>query len=76
MKRTNKVRRNPFLLFVASILWLCGAVVVIIAVTNFAALGWWAIALAAGGLSSMGFATASVVTGKPEWILLDLILPG
>lgn len=76
MKRTDKVKRNPFVLVVASIIWISGAAVVVVAVTDSAALGWWAVPLVAGGFSSMGFATASLVTGKPEWILLDLILPG
>lgn len=30
----------------------------------------------AGGLSSASLATAALVTGKPEWLMLDLILPG
>lgn len=76
MKRTGQVKRNPFVMVVAGVIWLTGAVVATLGVMNFGTFGWWAVPLVAGGVSSMFFASATVITGKSEWILLDLILPG
>lgn len=41
------------------------------------AIGWSIAALLiVGGLSSAGLALMTLITGKVEWILLDLLLPG
>jgi len=40
-------------------------------------LGWlYATLIIASGLSSAGMAVMTIVTGKSEWLLIDLLLPG
>lgn len=75
-KSARRVERSPFVMLIAGMIWLANAVIIGVAAMNFTTLGWWAILLIVGGLSSMFLALATIVTGKPEWILLDLILPG
>ncbi len=75
-KKTENVVRNPIAMLLAGVIMLVGLAIVLLGVTNIGAFGWWSIPLIASGLSSMGFASATIVTGKPEWILLDLLLPG
>lgn len=61
---------------VAALLFAGGVALMYLTATNLSTLGWPAIALFIGGLTTAGFAVTSFVTGDPEWILLDLILPG
>lgn len=61
---------------VGVVLLFLGLALVYIAATNFSAIGWPAAFMILGGLSTAGFATASIYSGNPSWILLDLILPG
>lgn len=76
MSKKSVVHREPIVMIFAVIIWLVGLTTVILGVIYAATFGWWSIPLITGGLSSMGFATVTIVTGKPEWILLDLLLPG
>ena len=65
------------LIIVASIILLFGLVLVTFGIIGFESLGWLtAIFVILSGATSAGLATMSLITGKPEWILLDLILPG
>jgi len=77
MKKTEKTERNPVVVLIAAVILLVGLGVVFIGVTNFAALGWlYATLIIASGLSSAGMAVMTIVTGKSEWLLIDLLLPG
>ena len=75
-KEKRRVHRDPIVMIFAVVIWLVGVSTALLGIAYFSSFGWWAIPLIAGGLSSVGFATATMVTGKPEWILIDLILPG
>lgn len=61
---------------VASVMLAIGLFLIYIAATNYEVLGMWpAILIGLGGVTTSGFAIASLVTADPTWILLDLILP-
>ena len=62
--------------FVGVVLLLMSIVIMFVAVTNIAGLGWLWLVVFLGGLTSAGFAGVAIYTGNPEWILLDLMLPG
>lgn len=62
---------------VAAVLLPIGVVLMGLAVVNFSALGaLFAIGVFAAGISLTAAAATSLYTGNPEWILLNLILPG
>ena len=62
---------------VSCVLLPIGVVLMYLAVVNFSTLGgWFAVGVFAAGLSVATAAVASLYTGNPEWILLNLILPG
>ena len=63
-------------MLLALMLILLGLVIVVVTVLNFSSFGIiFAIFTILGGLSTSGMAIMSIVTGKREWILLDLISP-
>lgn len=76
MKYRNKKDRNWVLIFVASILIILGIALVVLAVANITAFGWWSLILGASGVSTIAAAAMSIITNNPSWILLDLIIPG
>lgn len=47
-----------------------------VAVMNYQVLGWTAYAIFFGSAATIYFPIKAIQTGDPEWILLDLILPG
>ncbi len=54
---------------------VAGAVILYAAITNFAVFGWWfGTGIFLAGASVTGASLASLYTGDPEWILLNLIL--
>lgn len=62
---------------VAIVLLVIGFALMYFAGINFGALDWWfAVGAFLAGFSVAGAALASLITGNPEWILLNLILPG
>lgn len=62
---------------IASVLLAIGLFLVYVAVTNYTAFGIWpALLIGLSGVTTAGFATASIITASPTWIMLDLILPG
>lgn len=62
---------------VSCVLLPLGLVLMYLAAAQFSSLGvWFAIGVFAAGLSVAMAAVASLYTGNPEWILLNLILPG
>lgn len=75
-KQARQVSRNPLVMIIAGVMWLAGFAIAAVVLLNFDAFGWAAIPLIAGGVSSIYFASMTIITGKPEWILLDLVLPG
>lgn len=58
------------------VLFIIGVVFMFIAVTNVQALGWFSLGIFLGGFGTSGLAVAAIYTGNPEWVLLDIILPG
>lgn len=75
-KSATQVPPKPVVRAVAAVL-LAGSIVVMYVVTvNFSTIGWPAAAFFLGALTTAGFSLASLITGDPEWILLDLIIPG
>ena len=68
--------RSWALMIVGTIVFLVGATVVTLGCLHFAVFGWLvASIMIVGGLSSMYLSVAAMVEGKPEWLLLDLIIP-
>lgn len=62
---------------VAAVLLPVGILLMCIAVINLSTLGaLFAIGVFAAGLGLAAAAATSLYTGNPEWILLNLILPG
>ena len=77
MKKKTKAPRNPLGMVIASLILLFGLTFIVLGCVNFAALGWGtATLLIFSGALSSGLALMTLVTGKLEWILLDLLLPG
>lgn len=77
MKKKTKAPRNPLGMVIASLILLFGVTLIVLGCVNFAAFGWGvASLLLLSGVSSSGLALMTLVTGKLEWILLDLLLPG
>lgn len=68
--------RNWFLVFIAALLIILGAALVLIAATNIDSLGWWALLIGLSGLATIAAAVTSIVKNDPSLILLSLILPG
>ena len=69
--------RSWALMIVGSLVFLTGLVVVVLACLYFMNFGWLvAILMIIGGLSSMFLSVLAMKDGKPEWLLLDLIIPG
>lgn len=69
--------RSWALMIVGSLIFLTGLVVVTLACLYFMNFGWIVASLmVAGGLSSMFLSVLAMKEGKPEWLLLDLIIPG
>ena len=69
--------RNPVVVYVAIIMLIMDIALVALGIIYFTNLGWMvAGSMIIGGVGSGYLAVMSIVTGKPEWILLDLILPG
>lgn len=75
-KSASQIPPPGMVRFVALIMLLADAAVVVLAVTNFQALGWLAWLAIIGSVGTIYFPIKSLQTGDPEWILLDLMLPG
>jgi len=74
-KATTK-HRSWHLVTLASILIVCGAALIFVAVTNISNFGWWSLPIGLSGLATATAATLSIIKNDPTWILLDLIIPG
>lgn len=72
-----KARQRPSsaLIVMATILLVLDAALIILGVVYMASFGWFSAVLILAGVSSGYLAIMSLITGKPEWLLLDLILP-
>lgn len=76
-KRPTKTYRSPALIILCSLLIVMGSIITILAVAYHDGLGLWpSIIIGLGGLTTTAAATTSIITNDPNWILLDLILPG
>jgi hypothetical protein len=75
-KVVTQIPPKPVVRLVAALLLIGGLVIMYLAVVGYTTLGWPAIILFFSGLTTAGFATISLISGDPEWILLDLIIPG
>ena len=75
-KTSAAQKRNWFLVFIASVLFLLGCALVVLAIVGIASLGWWSVLIGLSGLTTIFAATMSIVKNDPSWILLDLIIPG
>lgn len=77
MKRRSATQIPPrgLVRAVAAIMLLVGLMIIYIGVINFT--GFWllpSIGILIVGCAASGTSTMSLITGDPEWILLDLIL--
>lgn len=71
-----KQQLNPGAMILAIIMIFTGAVIAYLGIVNFEIYGaLWATLAIISGLTSVCFSITAIVTGKQEWILLDLILP-
>lgn len=59
---------------VASVLLAITFFLIYIALTSWQELGWWAVLIVLGAISSTILEVTALVTGDSEWILLDLVL--
>ncbi len=75
LKGSEQIPPKGVVRFVAAIILVIGVALMVIAVTNAVALGWYALLVFVSGLTSAGFAVVALRTGKPEWILLDMLFP-
>ena len=65
------------LVIVGSIVFLTGLSVLALACLYYMNFGWIvASIMIIGGASSMFLSVLAMKEGKPEWLLLDLIIPG
>jgi len=74
--KKNKTQRKPrhwLLVGIASILLVLGAILVVIAMANIPAFGWWSLLIGCAGLTTFVAALMSIIKNDPSWILLDLI---
>lgn len=74
-KPAARQRPSLALVLMASIMLLLDAALIILGVAYMASFGWFSAVLILAGVSSGYLAIMSLITGKPEWLLLDLILP-
>lgn len=72
----KKQPRNLLAMLFASLILLAGLILVALGILNFSAFGWVSWLLIVSGLTSVSLATMTLATGRAEWILIDLILPG
>ena len=71
-----KPQLNPGEMFIAILLVLGGAVVMLLSVVYFDVFGLWpALLCFVMGLTTSGFAITAITSGNKAWILLDLVSP-
>jgi hypothetical protein len=62
---------------ISVVMLVLGIALMHFAIVNFSTLDLWlSIGAIAAGFGAMTAATTSLITGNPEWILLNLIIPG
>lgn len=77
MAKPEKIERSPMVIIFGILMLVIGVVLMFIGATNVRSLGWrYAIAVFASGFGTASMATTALITGKGEWLLLDLIIPG
>lgn len=60
---------------VAVVTLALGVSLCVVSVVNYRTLGWWALLGVVSGLWTAFFSLIALKTGRPEWLLLDLIVP-
>lgn len=76
-KPKQKVSRSPAVIIVGSMLLLFGIALFVLGIMSFSPSHWIASCLIMlSGFTTGGLAVMALVTGKPEWILFNLMLPG
>lgn len=78
MSRRNKhpIPSPGVVRVVATVLLLIDLVLIAVLVLNYQTLQWTGWLLLIGAATSMYFPIMALKTGDPEWVLLDLIIPG
>ena len=58
------------------VLLLADILLMTLAILNYESLGWTAYIIFFGSAATIYFPIKAIQTGDPEWVLLDLIIPG
>lgn len=75
--KAEKIERSPMIIVFGIIMLLIGVGLMFIGATNVRSLGWqYAVLVFCSGFGTASMATTALITGKGEWLLIDLILPG
>lgn len=72
---TSPTKRSPLLIVMSTIIFCAGLLSIYLAVMYVHNLGWQAIFVGLAGLTSATLAATAFVKNKPEWLLLDLVVP-
>ncbi len=75
MKKAQKQEPNIGLRIFATIVIIINIAILAVVAMNVPGLGWWALVIALGAISSIYFAVIAIKRNEPAWLLLDLILP-
>lgn len=75
MKKKEKHGRNWALVVVASIVITLNTGLLIAVSLSTATLGWWALVIVIGAISSIWLSVTAIKKNDPTWLLLDMILP-
>ena len=75
-KEKKKQPRSPLAMVVATIILLMGVLVLAVSIVSFSAEFWllW-LSIGISGAVMVIFSLLTLITGKSEWILIDLLLP-
>ena len=73
-KKEYKPSLNPGAMLLAVILIFIGIAISVLALINFSSMGiFWGTITLISGITTSSMAITAIVTGKQEWILLDII---
>lgn len=76
MQKPISKRLDPVATIIAIVILLMGMALVILGCLYVQIFGWIvATIIIVSGLSSVGLSVTAIITGKREWLLIDLILP-
>jgi formate hydrogenlyase subunit 3/multisubunit Na+/H+ antiporter MnhD subunit len=75
-KKQKNAERNWAVVIVGSIYMLLGLALVVVAALNIHVFGWGSLLLGLAGATPITASIIAIVENDPNWILLDLIIPG